>query len=749
MESCESIRISSRSAHFPLRVRSRRLVALLHALARALERHDVSQAARHADAIARTPAIHEVLHSDGSASVSPTLRAKALASVLMDLARGGWAVSLDDGEVYVTAPRWATSAAGTSSAELSAEKARVRSAMAGRVQEEMEIDSVRRFILEMEAPRTTEHGTRSVLSLFADGRALGAALRASGSAALRPYLQPADNAAGRDPHTGLKYTDIFRYFRYLWSFPLSGSPGRSVPFLIRDAGQTGAPVCGLVSVASPVPRLSVRDEAFGWTPAWLEAVVAALEFPLDAPAPHLRAIADAWRVREDRDGSAGALIEDIAALLQLPSTRDVDCLATAILALAAPERCRRRERARRRLMADLRDELRQAIEGISFRGFGFDHAFALERPATAYRRLETRKAGVVEKWKDSRRIKGRGGPPNARPKNVASSGETALRTASSQPLFVKKRVSQAAKLLRGWEDLCAAPGERSSDALRRWTLGPCHDAAVPVLTGGSHVSRGIRAALLQRQNRLIASQVLDVSVCGAVPPYGPLLCGKLAALAALSSDVAAAYHARYARRASEISSQMAGQEVKRSADVIALTTTSFFSAGSSQYERLSLPTPTGSVRWRYVGRSRGNGSLHFSKRTAELLDQLLCVETGRRLITSRFGEGPSEKMRKIRDGLELLGLDSGEFLEHGMPRLVYIAELAPQCARPAAPNRARAWRRVGPSMEEVAGFWAERWLGSRLKSKPEVIDEVEAFEREGALLGRRLDPATTEMESRP
>src|SRR5207247_1445676 len=130
-----------------------------------------------------------------------------------------------------------------------------------------------------------------------------------------------------------------------------------------------------------------------------------------------------------------------------------------------------------------------------------------------------------------------------------------------------------------------------------------------------------------------------------------------------------------------ICSQMAGQPIKRSADLIALTTTSFYGVGSSQYERVRLPDGLG---WSFVGYSSGHGTLHFSSRTSELLQTLVRLETGRDLNTSTFGEGPSERLRKLREGLSRLGLDESNFLQHGMPRRVFVSELRTRQTRPGA-----------------------------------------------------------------
>lgn len=722
--------LSGRTTHFPLRVRVQRHVESLLSLAAALEARDDAAIAAWDDDLDRAAAIHEVSMDAPAGAVSPTLRAKALAAVLVDLSRSGWEVSVDDRQVYVSAPRWSAGGDGLSEDLVRAEKARARHAMAARVQEEIESESTRRFILRLESARATEAGPRSVLSLLADGPRLAASLRDHGPSAVRPYLQRADGDAGRDPHTGLAYVEVFRYFRLFWSFPTSAPPGRSVSYLVRDAGQPGHPVCALVCVASPVPRLSARDSALGWTAPWLEAIVRALEIPERDLEEHFRSAEERWRTTTT-DASGASIIADVSCLLGLETTRDARALARALAVLSGMERAERADHARRRILTDLRAEVTTALDQISFDGFGFDAAFALARPLKAAERLERLRFAASARWRESRRVRA-DALSSPRLDADAFANDEELRVAARDPLFFKKRVAQAARALRAWSEIMPVSRERTADRLRALVRPGSRGRTTAV-------PRGLRVALLLRQNRLVASQVLDVCVCGAIPPYGPLLVGKLAALAALSRDVAADYHGRYAGRASEITSQMAGRAIERSADVVTLTTTSFFGVGSSQYERLTLEHQgSWEVRWRRVGYTRGNGTLHFSRRTSELMDRLLSVETGARLITSRFGEGPSERLRKIRDGLELLGVNAGELLRHGMPRLVYVAELAPGATRPGAQRPGPAWRRVGPSFADVASAWRERWLASRLQHAPGVLTDVEAFDRVEALLSARL-----------
>ena len=733
----ENIEFSGRSTEIPVQVRGHRLTRVVLEIARALHRGDQDGARRTQRALSEILERAEGEHEEARGEIyASTLRAKALGTVLVDLATSGWQISVDEGKVFASAPSWSAGADGLSPDEVLAEKGRARAAMGARVQDEIESESTRRFILEMERAVRAEGGVRSIRSLLADGPALAAALRERGAEAIRPYIQAADGAAGQDAETRLRLADVFRYMKLFWSFPMKSPPGRTTPFLIRDAGQPGHPVCGLIAIASPVPRLTPRDAALGWTPAWLEAVVRALQFSAADPAQHLGAVLAQAHVSERGGLDPSSLVADLSALMRLPPTRALEDVVSALRALAPEARRERADAALGAVLSDLRGEVIDALDAISFKGLGVSRDDALANPAENAARLESMKAGVYERWHESRRL-GLVRTPNKRIDKGAVDAEQTMRDAENDPLYVKKRVTQAASLLRAWEGIAPRDGEVSAERLLELALGPSHRASHR-LSGGAGVARGLRLALLQRQNRFVAAQVADVCVCGAVPPYGPLLGGKLAALVALSREVAAEYHKRYDGKASEITSQMAARHVSRPADLLALTTTSFYGVGSSQYERLSLAAEGGDVRWRFVGYSRGHGTLHFSAETVEAIDRLLQLETGRRLITSRFGEGPSERLRKIRDGLTRLGVNPDVLLQHGMWRLVYVAELAPSACRPGGRRDAPQWRAVGPSVDEVARQWRARWLVRRLASAASPVDEVARFSRDDAMIGNRL-----------
>jgi hypothetical protein len=199
--------------------------------------------------------------------------------------------------------------------------------------------------------------------------------------------------------------------------------------------------------------------------------------------------------------------------------------------------------------------------------------------------------------------------------------------------------------------------------------------------------RAFDTAIAEIRKVGLASQVVDVSVCGAVHPYNELLGGKLVALVLHSKEVRDLYEAQYGDRISLISSQMAGRPIRRSARLKVLTTTSLYGVGSSQYNRLKLrvreyPDLPHDISWQLFDqdnreRTSGFGSLHLGNATMNSLRELSAVTYGARRVNNRFGEGASPRLRQIREGLEALGLESSHFLHHATPRLFCASEVEP------------------------------------------------------------------------
>ena len=147
----------------------------------------------------------------------------------------------------------------------------------------------------------------------------------------------------------------------------------------------------------------------------------------------------------------------------------------------------------------------------------------------------------------------------------------------------------------------------------------------------------------QKEWKHIGSSLMELNVCGAIPPYNEILGGKLVALLATSPQVVHDYKGRYADKASEIASRLKGKPVCRPADLVYVGTTSLYYVGSSQYNRLKIPgkifDTDFDIVWKKLGMTIGFGTMHISKATTMSLTE--ATSDGFNRINHVFGEGDS------------------------------------------------------------------------------------------------------------
>jgi hypothetical protein len=244
-------------------------------------------------------------------------------------------------------------------------------------------------------------------------------------------------------------------------------------------------------------------------------------------------------------------------------------------------------------------------------------------------------------------------------------------------------------------------------------------AAIPALT--EEQERAVSIASREVRKVGLASRLLELNVCGAVPPYGELLLGKLTALAVASRELITTYRERYEHQVSEIASQMAGKAVRRSARACVISTTSLYGFSASQYNRLRLDlTPdeegVSRVEWIDLGVTKGFGTTHFTERTVEHLRAYSADRRGSRNVNNIFGEGQSPRLRQVREALDDLGLDSTALLQHNAPRRVYALELFPGAKKCLARNEASALEQ--PGFDVITREWLRRWLTNRVTYRP-------------------------------
>lgn len=232
----------------------------------------------------------------------------------------------------------------------------------------------------------------------------------------------------------------------------------------------------------------------------------------------------------------------------------------------------------------------------------------------------------------------------------------------------------------------------------------------------------------------IGIAVADISVCGAIQPYNAILGGKLVSMLAASSEVVHEYRRRYSRAQSEIASAMAGRAIIRPPNLVLLGTTSLYGVGSSQYNRIKIPCArlgglnNECIRYEELGRSQSFGTSQYAEDTVRALVELVQQSKEGQRVNSIFGEGISPKLRKIRDGLDLLNFPSNELLRHHRQRVVYgiplIRNLRTYLLGMARrPEYLFAENQPRNVTAAIAAWWRERWLRGRIQNEA-VLEEV-------------------------
>jgi len=245
----------------------------------------------------------------------------------------------------------------------------------------------------------------------------------------------------------------------------------------------------------------------------------------------------------------------------------------------------------------------------------------------------------------------------------------------------------------------------------------------------------VRTILRKAKADRVGIAMADITVCGAVAPYGPILGGKLVSMLAASPEVVNAYRKKYIDQASEIASSMAGRPIIRPSQLVFLGTTSLYGVGSSQYNRLRMPAEqlggrSGiSLEFLELGKSEAYGTSHFGTDTVSALVDLVQQSSNGKRVNSIFGEGVSPKLRKIRQGLDTLKPPTDALLQHGRQRIIYGVSLIHNLREyligiDDKPDYIFKLDDAHRETEAIGIWWATRWLAQRIM-RDDVLSHVE------------------------
>lgn len=296
------------------------------------------------------------------------------------------------------------------------------------------------------------------------------------------------------------------------------------------------------------------------------------------------------------------------------------------------------------------------------------------------------------------------------------------------------RVRARTHLFRSKRALALADLLSARMVLSRFFSAPPTGEQLARLLADTDGEQTIRRILRKAKGDRVGIAMADISVCGAIQPYNALLGGKLASMLAVSPEIILAYRDRYANAESEIASAMAGRPIIRPSHLVLFSTTSLYGVGSSQYNRIKIPCELlggnrrDVVRYSYLGESKAYGTSQYSDDTVEALTTLVQHTRGTR-VNSIFGEGVNPKMRKIREGLELLGAPGDNLLRHWRDRVLYGVSLVRNLREyllgiDEQPEYLMYLSDRKAATKQIASWWKSRWLAHRIESDA-VLSAVE------------------------
>lgn len=600
-------------------------------------------------------------------------------------------------------------------------------------------DTVREFIRKMETPDRHKGTKVAVTDLIADGDALYDDLARLQSLerdeiiealdnTVQPYVQVAEKGV-TDRHTGMDLHDIWRYFRYTWLTPYNSVPGRNINFLIRDAAREHHPVMGIASLASSMMNLKKRDQHIGWR-------IDALEEELEQRT-RIVEYEELLPKDEREPGRETRTVEDAEELETEEEWNQ-----------RVKEHCSM-------VRAAVKNAIDESIENVRYEDFigWYDDLFAEDfenASDVAFKRLEQIEGIATYVFKQQPPLVSEVEDPDNY-ENVFDPSKFELapddltdldlkdrdpeklddyEAKSETALFVKKRATTLQKLLRDREYFLEHETEDDREFIEQ-------------ALDSEQGERALRTALKELKKRRVGAGMMNIQVCGAIPPYNHILGGKLVAMALTGPAVINAYRDKYEGYRSKIASSMKGEPVIKNNELVFLDTTGLFRTGSAQYDRVRVPAHKGQIEYEEIGKTEGYGSVQFGPDTRKRLAQVTEYVEERKAVKGRFGEGIAPKMRKIRRGLENMGLD-GELLKHESPRVIYAVELADNFREflfGLTDEPDSYWNFDDPEAEqqEIYDYWKHRWVSKRIQ-KSEILNRIKIFNKDTDLrLGHEID----------
>jgi hypothetical protein len=187
-------------------------------------------------------------------------------------------------------------------------------------------------------------------------------------------------------------------------------------------------------------------------------------------------------------------------------------------------------------------------------------------------------------------------------------------------------------------------------------LARAHRAATQLKAGLRPQPTDLSAIARVCRDLVLPRVCLEVSVCGALPPFSEALVGKLVASFMADPRIRNLCRRPPGQILRDIfNTDELAEEMPRSGALL-LTTQGLYANHSAQYQDVFVPGRRGKfVKLEKIGLTGGATASLMSRQTHQLATKLL-DQCDRRLVSSEYGSGGSKRQRRIEAAISEIGM---------------------------------------------------------------------------------------------
>ena len=219
---------------------------------------------------------------------------------------------------------------------------------------------------------------------------------------------------------------------------------------------------------------------------------------------------------------------------------------------------------------------------------------------------------------------------------------------------------------------------------------------------------------------------VELVICGALPPFGNLLVGKLIAGMACHPDIRNFVNRNFGIITSNLFNVDKLAKLIPNHGVLLVTTKGLYPGHSSQYSGVQyFGENENIVKLKKIGNTLGQTTSHISDTTVKFANKCI-IDNGSAGISKTFGSGGGKRQRTISEALRCIGLPV-ELSHAYISRPIYAFKLVENLDRVVLFNDEPKWLVEKYSMnldsghyeEQALKIWKDKWM-SKIQTRVEV-----------------------------